>query len=220
MLKQLYLSPLGYFASLMMNLAAVAHRPFMVYGYYNRVTGSFHRRTRISSTAALIARRNLDIADNVWVWHHSILDASNGLTIGQGCQIGAWVGIFTHSSHVAIRLLGDRFLHIDRDQRAGYQRGPVAIGEFTFIGASSLVLPGVTIGRGCLIAAGSVVSRSVPDGSIAAGNPARVVGRTAALDGRHLADPEVQRTYYDQSAAGRFRTAAGDTGRGGAGEGR
>ncbi|MRR52278.1 MAG: acyltransferase, partial [Rhodocyclaceae bacterium] len=163
LLKRLYLSPLGYVVSAALNLLSVAHRPFMVYGFYNQATRKFHLMTRISSTVAIMGRRRLDLGDNVWVWHHSILDASNGLKIGRGSQIGAWVGIFTHSSHIAIRLLGDRYLRLDPSQRTGYQRGSVEIGEYTFIGASSLVLPGVTIGRGCVVAAGSVVTRSVPD---------------------------------------------------------
>jgi acetyltransferase-like isoleucine patch superfamily enzyme len=51
----------------------------------------------------------------------------------------------------------------------------VHIGDNCFIGAHSIVLPGVTIGNGCIVAAASVVARDVPAGSLVAGNPARVV---------------------------------------------
>jgi len=49
------------------------------------------------------------------------------------------------------------------------------IGDRCFIGGSSIIMPGVEIGDDCVIGAGSVVTRSIPAGSIAAGNPARVL---------------------------------------------
>lgn len=49
------------------------------------------------------------------------------------------------------------------------------IGSRCFIGAHSIIMPGVTIGDGSIIAAGAVVTKDVPPGSIVAGNPARVV---------------------------------------------
>jgi maltose O-acetyltransferase len=59
----------------------------------------------------------------------------------------------------------------------GYTRiGKVDIGNRVFIGAASVVLPGVRIGNDVVIGAGSVVSRSIPDNVVACGNPARVTG--------------------------------------------
>ena len=52
---------------------------------------------------------------------------------------------------------------------------PVKIGSDCFIGAGSIILPGVTIGDNVIIGAGSVVTKSIPDNSIAVGNPARVI---------------------------------------------
>lgn len=49
------------------------------------------------------------------------------------------------------------------------------IGENTFVGTNSIVLPGVTIGDNCVIGAGSVVTKDVPSGSMVAGNPAKVI---------------------------------------------
>ena len=198
MFKKIYLSPFGRIASAVQNMLAALHRPFMVYGYRRRSDGKFLKLTRISSTAVILEPKKLEIADNVWVWHHSIIDASNGISIGRGCQVGAWVGIFTHGSHLAIRLLGGNYINLERSSRVGYQRGPVEIGEYTFIGAQSLILPGVKIGRGCLIAAGSIVTKSLPDFSVASGNPAEVVGDTRRLDRKYFSDPFVQKHYFAQ----------------------
>jgi acetyltransferase-like isoleucine patch superfamily enzyme len=55
------------------------------------------------------------------------------------------------------------------------RNGDVRIGDNCFIGAHSIILPGVTIGDGCIVAAASVVARDVPAQSLVAGNPARVV---------------------------------------------
>ena len=54
--------------------------------------------------------------------------------------------------------------------------GKVIIGDWVYIGSGSLIMPGVTIGNNVLVAAGSVVTRSVPSGMIVAGNPARIIG--------------------------------------------
>ncbi len=49
------------------------------------------------------------------------------------------------------------------------------IGENCFIGARSIILPGITIGDGCIVGSGSVVTKDVPSGCIVAGNPAKVI---------------------------------------------
>ena len=59
--------------------------------------------------------------------------------------------------------------------RAEYERAPVRIGDGTWVGARAMILPGVTIGKRVVVAAGSVVTRDVPDDSLVAGNPARVI---------------------------------------------
>lgn len=59
--------------------------------------------------------------------------------------------------------------------RLPQERTFVTIGKGTFIGTHSVILPNVRIGRGCVIGAGSVVTKDLPDYSIAAGAPARVV---------------------------------------------
>lgn len=66
------------------------------------------------------------------------------------------------------------------------------IGDYCFIGAGAIVMPGVTIGDHCIIGAGSVVLRDVPANSVAFGNPARVMekGIMTGEFGRRLRDRE------------------------------
>ena len=49
------------------------------------------------------------------------------------------------------------------------------IGENSFIGARSIIMPGVQIGRGCIVGAGSIVTKDVPDNCAVAGNPAQII---------------------------------------------
>lgn len=196
MLKKFYLSPLGYAISFVQNVLAFLQQPFMVYGFYNKVQKRFMKLTRISSSVKILSRGRLDIEDNVWIGHYSLLDASNDIEISKGVQIGPFVSIFSHSSHISIRLLGENYLQ--SDERIGYVEGKVIIGEYSFIGTSSVIFPGVKIGKGCLVKAGSVITKSIPDFSIVAGNPAIVTGSTLDIDKRYFDDEFVQKNYFDR----------------------
>jgi acetyltransferase-like isoleucine patch superfamily enzyme len=197
MLKALYLSPVGYSIALVLNALGRLVRPFMVYGYYCRATRKFLRHTRMSSSVVVNSPRLFSIRDHCWVWHHTIIDASGGVEIGEGVQIGGWVGIFTHSSDVSIRLLGKRYLEKDKGERIGYINAPVKIGDYSFIGSGSMIMPGATIGKGCVVGVGSVVKGDIPDFSIVTGNPGRIVGSTDFFDRRYVDEPAIQETYFD-----------------------
>lgn len=203
--KKIYLSPLGRIISLIQNLFSRFSRPFMVYGYKSKADGKFKKHTRISSSVVILNEENLDIADNVWVWHYSIIDASNKVSIGEGCQIGAWVGIFTHSSHIAIRLYGgDSYIKTNQQERLGYITGSVSIGAYTFVGAKASIMPNVSIGKGCLIAAGTLVNKSVPDFSIVVGNPGVIKGSTKDLDKAFFQNELIQQNYFDKETIQEF----------------
>lgn len=94
--------------------------------------------------------------------------AKESIEIGRDCLIGANAKIFDTDFHPA-----------DPEERlanpnAG-KRAPVRIGDNVFIGANSIVLKGVSIGSGSVIAAGSVVVKDIPSGVLAGGNPAKVI---------------------------------------------
>jgi maltose O-acetyltransferase len=68
----------------------------------------------------------------------------------------------------------------------GYTRiGRVVIGKNAFIGAGTIILPGVRIGNDSIIGAGSVVTRDIAAGSMAVGNPARVIGEVNVSTRKH-----------------------------------
>jgi len=163
-------------------------------GGFVRGDGAFLAHTRISNTAYIFARDQLEIADHVFIGHFAVLDATYGLRIGEGCQIGFFTGIFTHSSHAAIRLYGREYVHTP--SKKAYFTAPVEIGEYAFIGAHATLLPGTRIGRGSIVSAYSLVSGKHPDFAILGGQPARIIGDTRAMDARLLAKhPELAEHY-------------------------
>ena len=174
--------------------------PRMIWGYRDS-SGIWRPRTRISDTVFFYHPERMHIGDNVFVWHYTILDGTGGLEVGEGTQIGAWVGIFTHSSHIAVRIYGDHYQEVLETEKKGYPISPVKIGRYVFIGAGSKVLPGVKIGDGVLISTGSVVTKDIDAFKIVAGNPAKVIGDTRDLDQEYLDDPQLRKWYQEWAEA-------------------
>lgn len=185
-----------YIRNWMQERRRAAKAPKMLWGYRNS-TGGWQARTRISDTVSFYRRENIHIADNVFIGHFSILDGTNDLVIEEGVQLAGWNGVYTHSSHIAIRLYGDHYQDIPELQKTGYKTGAVSIGRYTFVGAGAIILPGVSIGRGALVAAGAVVNTNVDDFQIVSGNPAVVVGDTRKVDAKYLKDPQLREWYEE-----------------------
>ncbi len=170
-------------------------RPRMITGI-DALDGGRLGRTRISTSVVFNGRRaNIKIADHVFVGHFSILDGSDRLTIGEGVQIAAWVGLYTHSSHISIRLMGDRYQGWE-GERPGWVQKPLSIGSYSFLGVKSTVLPGCDVGRSALVAAHSLVNRPVPDFAIVSGTPARIVGDVRELDAEHVQPDDEWWRFY------------------------
>lgn len=192
-------SPLTRVMSWVARAVARFKRPRMIYGHYNSGSKTFQKYTRMSDSVVIFEPRKLVLEDHVWIGHFAILDASAGLTIEEGCQVGPLVCIYTHSSHLAIRLYGREFVKIPAQKRLAYNREPVRIGAYSFIGSGAIILPGITIGKGCIVGVGSIVTKSVPDRGVAVGNPARLIGDTAELDNPQLQTELFRSSYYDQN---------------------
>lgn len=103
------------------------------------------------------------------------------ITGGGGVSIGDWVGL---GPDVKIWSVNHRFDDSKRPwQLQGFNRNAVVIEDDVWLAANVFVSPGTTIGRGAIVAAGSVVTRSVPAYAIFAGNPGRVIGWRNRPDG-------------------------------------
>jgi acetyltransferase-like isoleucine patch superfamily enzyme len=100
------------------------------------------------------------------------------ISIGDRVTIATDVLLMTHDG--ATWLVRD-----DRGRR--YKYGRVEIGNDVFIGAQSVIMPGVRIGDRVVVGAGSVVTKSVPSGAIVAGVPAKIIGRFDDYERRALA---------------------------------
>lgn len=109
------------------------------------------------------------------------------VTIGDRCLIGRGSGIVGHFSIVIGNDVWTGHHVYITDQNHGYEdvhrpisqqtqpERPVVIGDGSWLGFGSVVLPGVTIGKHCVIGANSVVTRDIPDYSVAVGAPAKVI---------------------------------------------
>ena len=120
----------------------------------------------------------MEILSELTTGSMSILDASI-VVIGDRVMFGPNVSISTaaHDTSVLSRQKQVEFSH------------PIFIGNDCWIGSNVVILPGVRIGRGCTIGAGSVVTRDVPPYSVAFGNPCRIHKKVQTVE-EEMADPK------------------------------
>lgn len=114
---------------------------------------------------------SISIGDNVSIGEYSHITSINSIKIGNNVLTGRRVTI-TDNSH------GDNTwqdLNISPIERDLFSKGPVVIEDDVWIGDKVSIMPGVTIGRGCVIAANSVVTRNFQPYTIAGGVPAIVI---------------------------------------------
>lgn len=166
----------------------------MVFGERSR--GRWLPMTRIAPSTCIEHEDRLALGDHVYVGPFNFIEASAGVTIGEGVQITHHASIVTHASHRAQRLLGRRFVEWE-GARPGWVAAPVTIGAYSFIGPHSVIEAGSELGRGTLVRAGSVVRGRFADFAVLAGNPATVVGDARAGDRRWLERHPELRAHYE-----------------------
>ena len=146
------------------------HTPEELREIMERLTGK-----KIDSTFRLFPPFYTDFGKNITIGRDVFINSGchfqdqGGIEIGDGALIGHNVVLATlnHS--------------LDPAHRKDVIPAPIHIGRDVWIGANAVILPGVTIGDGAVIAAGAVVTKDVPENTVAGGVPARVI-KTIGVD--------------------------------------
>lgn len=115
---------------------------------------------------------NITIGDGTFVNTNCIFLDDNKITVGGNSLIGPYVQIYTAGHPLKA---GERIVTENEQTRYLTSTKPVTIGENTWIGGNSVILPGVTIGSNTTIGAGSVVTKDIPASVLAFGNPCKVI---------------------------------------------
>lgn len=124
------------------------------------------RGSRIHTGGMFFRPSGIKIGQGTIVGYRTFLDGRAPLIIGDHVDIASEVMIYNSE-------------HDIHSEDMHSIKSPVEIGDFCFIGARAIVLPGVKIGRGAIIAAGAVVTKDVPEKAIVAGVPAKIIGERA-----------------------------------------
>lgn len=146
------------------------------------------------------ARFRKYINEEQWLEDH----IKAGLKIGVGCDINP--GLIVDHSHCWLIEIGNyvtlapqvyllahdasihRSLHYSKI-------GKVILKDYCFVGARSIIMPGVTIGEKAIVAAGSVVTKSVPNNTVVGGNPAKFIMKTDELIVKHQEQMKFAKKY-------------------------
>jgi serine acetyltransferase len=144
--------------------------------------GGLPSMTARTALARRLLGMNIDADATLYRWRE-IRDAQR-ISIGAGSVIGLWatldgrrgISIGRHanlSSEVALWTLQ----HDPNDPDFGVKGAPIVVEDHAWLSFRSVILPGVTVGRGAVVAAGAVVTRDVPAYAIVGGVPADVIGQ-------------------------------------------
>lgn len=129
------------------------------------------RNSSVYDTSVIMG--DVEIGDDVWVGPYTLLEGSNGkLKIGNYVSIDSGVMIYTHDTTRAYVSGGV----------VPVEKGDVSIGNCTVIGTMSIIGCNVSIGNHCVVGAHSFVNKDIPDYSIAAGVPAKIIGKVRISD--------------------------------------
>lgn len=109
----------------------------------------------------------IKIGNNVGIGEFAYLGGSGGLEIGDECIIGQYLSCHPENHHYDILDISIR--------HQGVSRKGIKIGKNCWIGSKVTILDGVEIGNGCVLAAGSVITKSFPENSIIGGVPAKLL---------------------------------------------
>ena len=112
-------------------------------------------------------KNEMRIGDRTWLGQQCLLHSAGGITIGKNVGIGPGVKILTSAHSEVGRASPILFSPIET--------APVVVEDDADLGINSVILPGVTVGRGAIVGAGAVVTHDVPAYAVVAGVPAKVL---------------------------------------------
>jgi acetyltransferase-like isoleucine patch superfamily enzyme len=124
---------------------------------------NLHRSAVVYGGFRLRRPHQITIGPGTVVGERCELDGRRGITLGRNVNLSSEVMIYT-------------LQHDPQDPHFATVGGPVTIHDHAWISARVVILPGVTIGQGAVVAAGAVVTHDVPDYSIVGGVPAKPIG--------------------------------------------
>lgn len=136
--------------------------------------------------AAFGLGRNIRVGDETNIGIDAYINGRGGVILGDNVLMGPEVMIYTGTHTFSHPVMPIR--------RQPMRYAPVTIGNDVWLGARSIILPGITIDDGCIVGANSVVTKDLPPRSIAVGSPARVIGnRTSDRYSETKSDDHSQR---------------------------
>jgi acetyltransferase-like isoleucine patch superfamily enzyme len=112
-------------------------------------------------------KNEMVLGDHTWIGQQCFFHSAGGITVGKRVGIGPGVKVLTSVHQEAGRAVPVLFSPVEM--------APVTIEDDSDLGINSVVLPGVTVGRGAIVGAGAVVTQDVPAYAVVAGVPARVL---------------------------------------------
>lgn len=138
----------------------------------------------------LLRRIGCHIGKNVFIgdYVHVDLNHADLIYIDDYAHITSGCRLLCHQRDLKNYRVGDNAAKV------GYRLGEIHIGKGVMIGMESMIMPGVTVGDGAIIGAGSMVTKAIPAYTVALGRPARVVKEIAQKDPENPFDPETSFT--------------------------
>jgi acetyltransferase-like isoleucine patch superfamily enzyme len=140
-----------------------------------------------------LSRRGIEIGDNVMIGPYCVIRASSLTNLGEGVRIGRGSSMDAYSyigagggvsigdsvimgQHVSFHAENHRYERLDIPiKQQGITRKGIVVEDDCWVGSNATFLDGAQVGRGCVIAAGAVVTGTIPAYSVVAGVPGRVI---------------------------------------------
>jgi maltose O-acetyltransferase len=149
----------------LMVLRWVAHVPSHQFRklFYRLAGIKIGKGSTIHMWASFFEPNGIKIGEDTIIGDHAFLDGRATLTIGNHVDVASSVMIYNSE-------------HDLESESFSARTQPVQIGDYVFIGPRAIILPGVKVGKGAVVAAGAVVTSDVPEFTIVGGVPAKIIG--------------------------------------------